>query len=86
MSDRAPNELGRDVESRRAAARLDRVFLLASLVLLLAMIFPVYALANHVHPILFGLPFGLFWLVCWVIVELFVLCGFYLYESRRGYI
>lgn len=52
------------------------------LLMVLVQIFPVYALANRVEPMVLGLPFGLAWIIFWILVELVVLLVFYFHEYR----
>jgi hypothetical protein len=37
-----------------------------------------------VQPLLLGLPFNLFWLICWIVLTSACLWGAYRIESRRG--
>jgi membrane protein implicated in regulation of membrane protease activity len=39
-------------------------------------------LVNRVHPIIIGLPFLLFWIICWVLVTPLILVAAYLLEKR----
>ncbi|WP_179703060.1 hypothetical protein [Chromohalobacter canadensis] len=48
------------------------------------MIFPLYGLANHVFPLVLGLPFGLFWVILLELIAFCVLCFFYRYEYGNG--
>ena len=38
---------------------------------------------DRVHPIVFGLPFNLFWLISWLLLTPVCLGGAYLFEERR---
>lgn len=58
-------------------------FVIFAVVILLVMIFPVYALGNRVDPFVLGMPFSMFWVLAWVVVELVGLVAFYLYEYGR---
>jgi hypothetical protein len=39
---------------------------------------------DRINPIIFGLPFNLAWLICWIIVTSFCLWGAYRIESVRN--
>jgi hypothetical protein len=52
-------------------------------VMLLVMMFPVYEIANSAEPIVMGLPFSMFWIVAWTVIEFIGLLGFLLYENRQ---
>lgn len=67
--------------NRRDATRAYIVFLVVVFALL---IYPVYAVADRVFPILLGMPFGLFWIVSVEVAAFVALCGFYFYEHGRG--
>ena len=55
-------------------------FIIFLIILFLTLIFPVYAIANRVEPLVLGLPFGLFWIVLMEVIAFVVVCGFYFYE------
>jgi len=50
----------------------------------MAMIFPIFSIANRVEPILFGMPFGMFWLVLVTILQFCGLLALYIWEYRKG--
>lgn len=52
-------------------------------VCLLALIFPVYAVANRVEPFVTGLPFSMFWIVLWIAIEFVGFIIAYNWEYRR---
>ena len=43
--------------------KIDTLFLLFSLLILLLLIFPVYHYVNNATPLVLGLPFSLFWII-----------------------
>lgn len=43
--------------------KVTRPYIIFVVVMFLLMIFPLYGLANHVFPLVLGLPFGLFWVI-----------------------
>lgn len=49
-----------------------------------AMLWPIYPLFSRARPILFGLPFSLFYLAVLLLLSFAVLGGLYLWEARRG--
>ena len=57
--------------------------LLLALIPFAAMCFSV-SLWDRVHPILFGLPFNLFWLLCWIVISSALLSIAYRIEAARG--
>ena len=38
---------------------------------------------DRVHPLLFGLPFNLLWLICWIVISTLCLWGAYRLETAR---
>jgi hypothetical protein len=56
--------------------------LLLALIPFAAMCFSV-ALWDRVEPMLLGLPFNLFWLICWIVLTTFCMWAAYRLESRR---
>jgi hypothetical protein len=57
--------------------------LLLALIPFAAMCFSV-RLWDRVEPMLLGIPFNLFWLVCWIILTSFCLWAAYRLEARTG--
>ena len=53
----------------------------------LAMIFfvtyPGYVPFDRIRPFVLGMPFSMFWQVCWIVGAGFVLGGVYLWEKNR---
>ena len=56
--------------------------LLLALIPFVAMCFSV-ALWDRVEPMLLGIPFNLFWLICWIVLTTFCMWAAYRFESRR---
>ena len=56
--------------------------LLLGLIPFAAMCFSV-SLWDRIDPILIGLPFNLFWLICWIVLSSLCLWAAYLLESAR---
>lgn len=66
-----------NVDGRRAT----RAYVVFVVIVFAALIFPVYGVANHVFPLVLGLPFGLFWIVAVQAVAFVAVAAFYLYEQ-----
>lgn len=64
--------------------RRNRGFIIFSLVILALVLFPVFGLFNRVEPIVFGLPFGLAWIVGVIFAEFVGAVIFYWRDARRG--
>ena len=62
----------------------NRWFIIFLIAIALVMIFPVFGLANRVEPRVFGMPFSMFWVVFWIVVEFFGLIVFFWVEEKRG--
>jgi len=71
------------VADEQAPHGLERRFAFFSLALLVLLIFPVFAVANRVQPMILGLPFALAWIVFWVGVEFVGVILFYWAEYGR---
>ena len=56
---------------------------LLSLVPYIAVCFSV-ALWDRVDPMVAGLPFNLFWLMCWIVITPLCMWGVYRLESKRS--
>lgn len=69
---------------RQRWSRNDTAIAVIGGVLLVALIFPGYAVANRVHPILLGMPFGMFWIVLWVVIGAIALFVTYRKDSDKG--
>ena len=54
------------------------------LLVFLGMIWPVVTLFSHARPLIFGLPFFLFYLAVLLISSFLVLLGLFLWEERSG--
>jgi hypothetical protein len=59
-----------------------RVALLLGLIPFVAMCFSV-AFWDRVDPMIFGLPFNLFWLICWIVLSTLCLWAAYRVEAAR---
>lgn len=58
-------------------------FVIFFLICFMAMIFPIYSIANRVEPIVFGMPFGMFWLVLITVLQFCGLFALYAWEYRK---
>jgi len=64
--------------------RVYRGVLVFFAVIFLAMIWPLVTLFSHARPLIFGLPFFLFYLTVLLISSFLVLLCLYLWEERAG--
>lgn len=46
-------------------------------VVFLMQVFPLYSLGNRVEPFVLGMPFSMFWIVLWIVIQFVGLLGFY---------
>lgn len=54
------------------------------IILFMAQIHPIYYLVNRVEPIVFGMPFAMFWLVLMCVLQFCTLFGLYIWEYPKG--
>lgn len=64
--------------------RLYRSVLVFFVLVFLAMIWPVVTLFSHARPLIFGLPFFLFYLAVLLVGSFLVLLSLYRWENRTG--
>ena len=64
--------------------RIYRGVVVFFVVVFLAMIWPLVTLFSHARPLIFGLPFFLFYLAVLLISSFLVLLSLYLWEERSG--
>lgn len=69
---------------RQGWSRGDTRVAVVGVVLLLALTFPGYALANRVDPILLGMPFSMFWIVLWVVIGAVALLVVYFKDADKA--
>ena len=67
-----------------AVRRVYRTVLVFFVFIFLAMIWPVVTQFSHARPLVFGLPFFLFYLTALLITSFIVLLVLYLWEGRTG--
>ncbi len=48
--------------------RFSTLYIIFTGVAFLAVIFPIYEIANRSTPLVFGLPFSFFWVIVWVLI------------------
>ena len=63
--------------------RFQTVFVIVMVLAFLPTIFPVFAVANRVEPLVLGLPFAFFWVVLWIIVAFSLLLVLYFIDPDR---
>jgi hypothetical protein len=56
-------------------------FILFSIIILLQAFYWLFA--NSAEPILFGMPFGMFFIVLLIVVEFFILVALYFWENQN---
>lgn len=71
--------MNQHLERERKAGKFIAVL---GIVCLLMLIYPLYALANRVEPFVLGLPFSMFWVVLWILIEFVGFVAAYLWEYR----
>jgi TRAP-type C4-dicarboxylate transport system permease small subunit len=64
--------------------RVYRSVLVFFVLIFIGMIWPVVTLFSHARPLIFGLPFFLFYLAVLLISSFLVLLGVFLWEERSG--
>ncbi|HHW27482.1 MAG TPA: hypothetical protein GXX23_09175 [Firmicutes bacterium] len=69
-------------EDRAREAKALKFVAVLGLVCLLMMIFPFYSIANRAEPFVMGLPFSMFWVVLWILVEFVGFIVAYNWEYR----
>ena len=53
------------------------------IVMAIALTYPGYVPFNRIRPLVFGLPFTIFWQVAWIVAAAAVLAGVFVWERRR---
>ncbi len=71
------------VSIERLVKRPSLLALLLGLIPFLAMCFTV-SVWDRVHPMVFGLPFNLFWLLAWIVLTSICMWAAYVLETSRG--
>lgn len=69
-------------ESLNRERKAGRFVAILGVICLLMMIYPLYSLGNRVEPFVVGLPFSMFWVVLWIVVEFVGFICAYLWEYR----
>lgn len=63
--------------------RFQKVFIVVMGLVFLPTIFPVFAVANRVDPIILGLPFAFFWVVLWIAIAFSALLVLYYFDPEK---
>lgn len=63
--------------------RFQTIFVVVMGLAFLPTIFPVFAVANRVEPLVFGVPFSFFWVVAWILIVFSLLVVMYLVDPDR---
>ena len=60
--------------------KIDILFLLFSLLVLLLLIFPLFRFGNSATPLVLGLPFSLFWIIFCITIQFVGIVIFLIYD------
>ena len=66
-------------------SRSDTAVTVIGVVIAVAVTFPGYAPANRVEPLVLGLPFGMFWIVLWIVLGSVALLVVYLRDQKDAH-
>lgn len=69
-------------EDRAREAKALKFVAVLGLVCLLMMVFPFYSIVNRAEPFVMGLPFSMFWVVLWIVIEFVGFIAAYNWEYR----
>lgn len=64
--------------------KLYTFFIIYFIICLLFQIFPLAEIANRATPIVWGMPFLMFWIVMWIIIEFIGLIVLYYLDVVKG--
>ncbi|MFQ5740978.1 MAG: hypothetical protein ACE5JX_18405 [Acidobacteriota bacterium] len=68
---------------KKRRKRLYKALALYFILIFVTMMWPIYPYFSRVHPLMLGMPFGLFYLVCLLVLSFLVLLGVYLWEEHQ---
>lgn len=68
-----------DLERESKALRFVTIL---GIVCMLMMVFPLYSIANVAEPFVLGLPFSMFWIVLWIVIEFAGFIAVYNWEYK----
>ena len=63
--------------------KIDLLFILFSIFVLVLLIFPVYEVGNKINPIILGLPFSLFWIIACIIFQFIGILLFLFFDKDK---
>jgi cytochrome c biogenesis factor len=63
--------------------RFRKIFIIVMVLVFLPTIFPIFAVANRVEPIILGVPFSFFWVVMWIVIAFAALLVLYFVDPER---
>ena len=63
--------------------KIDFLFILFSIFVLVLLIFPVYEVGNKINPIILGLPFSLFWIIACIIFQFIGILLFLFFDKDK---
>ena len=64
--------------------KINFYFFLFSISILMLLIFPLYNIGNKVNPIIFGIPFSLFWIISCILVQFVGILFFLLIDKEES--
>ena len=64
--------------------KINFYFFLFSICILMLLIFPFYNIGNKVNPIIFGIPFSLFWIISCILVQFVGILFFLLIDKEES--
>ena len=64
--------------------KINFYFFLFSISILMLLIFPLYNIGNKVNPIIFGIPFSLFWIISCILVQFVGILFFLIIDKEES--
>ena len=63
--------------------KIDFLFILFSILILVLLIFPIYEIGNKIDPVILGLPFSLFWIIACIIFQFIGILLFLFFDKDK---
>ena len=63
--------------------KIDLLFILFSIFVLILLIFPFYEIGNKIDPVILGLPFSLFWIIACIIFQFIGILLFLFFDKDK---
>lgn len=64
--------------------KINFYFFLFSIFILMLLIFPFYNIGNKINPIIFGIPFSLFWIISCILAQFIGILFFLLIDKEES--